>query len=581
MPKKNSYITATDQFCGAGGSTTGAKEAGVEVKMALNHWDLAIETHNTNHPETDHDCTNIQACDPRRYPSTDILITSPECTSHSLAKGTRKKYQNQLKLFGKIDLKPEEERSRATMWDVPRFAEYHDYNIIIVENVVDARYWRLFDAWLKSMHDLGYKHKCNYLNSMFFHPCPQSRDRMYVVFWKKNNNAPELNFSPKAPCPKCGITESYQSWKKSEKKWGKYRQQYVYHCSGCHDVVMPFYYAAFNAIDWSIPGTRIGDRKKPLAEKTIARIRYGLEKYGRQSLILNARHTSGLECRVKTAIEVPLGTQTTQQDHGLAIPFIIRSEHGKIGLNTRHGTEPIWTQTSSQSLGMVVPFVVEMNRTGKARTVSEHLSTILSSGNHHMLIGNYTPGWSRTLDKPTGSITTKDHHGLLAFPLIVENNGQSKTKSSLNSIGTVTSNINHGLLSMPIIVQNHGSSNAKPAIEGIGTQTTRDTFALLAQESLQAFLSYYYSGSNMASGAFEATNTIRTRDGIGLVYPTQEDIDNCHYRMLKPHEIQSAMAFEKDYVVLGNSRQKVKQLGNAVTPPVMEWLVQRCIESFE
>lgn len=48
MPRKNTYITATDQFCGAGGSTSGAKAAGVEVKMALNHWKLAIETHNTN-----------------------------------------------------------------------------------------------------------------------------------------------------------------------------------------------------------------------------------------------------------------------------------------------------------------------------------------------------------------------------------------------------------------------------------------------------------------------------------------------------------------------------------------------------
>lgn len=73
---KNSYLTGTDQFCGAGGSTTGAKAAGIEMKLALNHWKLAIETHNTNHPETDHDCTDIQACDPRKYVSTDFIYTS-------------------------------------------------------------------------------------------------------------------------------------------------------------------------------------------------------------------------------------------------------------------------------------------------------------------------------------------------------------------------------------------------------------------------------------------------------------------------------------------------------------------------
>jgi DNA (cytosine-5)-methyltransferase 1 len=87
MTSQTSYVTVTDQFCGAGGSSLGAAWAGAEIKLALNHWKLAVETHNTNFPQTDHDCTDVSACDPRRYPSTDILITSPECTNHSLAKG--------------------------------------------------------------------------------------------------------------------------------------------------------------------------------------------------------------------------------------------------------------------------------------------------------------------------------------------------------------------------------------------------------------------------------------------------------------------------------------------------------------
>lgn len=39
------------------------------------------------------------------------------------------------------------------------------------------------------------------------------------------------------------------------------------------------------------------------------------------------------------------------------------------------------------------------------------------------------------------------------------------------------------------------------------------------------------------------------------------------------------MAFSDDYIVLGNGRQKVRQLGNAVTPPVMEWIVKCCVKS--
>ena len=70
---KHSYLTITDQFCGAGGSSQGARRlsrkmgGGLEIALAMNHWRLAIETHNTNFPQTDHDCADISACDPRRY----------------------------------------------------------------------------------------------------------------------------------------------------------------------------------------------------------------------------------------------------------------------------------------------------------------------------------------------------------------------------------------------------------------------------------------------------------------------------------------------------------------------------------
>ncbi|MFZ1794305.1 MAG: DNA cytosine methyltransferase, partial [Anaerolineae bacterium] len=144
---KRTFITVTDQFCGAGGSSIGATKAGAELKLALNHWKLAVDTHNTNFPNAAHDCTDISACDPRRYQSTDILITSPECTNHSLANG-KKKPSKQADMFNPLTVDPAEERSRATMWDVPRFAEYHKYNIIVVENVVDARKWVMWDAWL-------------------------------------------------------------------------------------------------------------------------------------------------------------------------------------------------------------------------------------------------------------------------------------------------------------------------------------------------------------------------------------------------------------------------------------------------
>lgn len=548
MPRKQSHITITDQFCGAGGSSQGAKKAlarvGINdgVKLALNHWKLAIETHNTNFPDTLHDCTDISACDPRRYPSTDILITSPECTNHSLAKG-KKIVTAQLDLFesGKAD--PAAERSRATMWDVPRFAEYHNYNIIIVENVVDARKWVMFESWLHAMHALGYNHKCVYLNSQHAHPTPQSRDRMYVVFWKKGNKAPMLDYTPMAHCNHCDKdVHSVQTWKNPLKKFGKYRTQYVYCCPHCTRIVEPYYYAAFNCIDWSNLGKRIGDRKKPLSDKTIARIKYGLDKYGNQPMqivnyspgyarsiydttgtfttsdhhslltpfIVNDQHSTGLDCRVRN-VNDRLGTIPTQPHFKLITPFIFKEEHSLNLKNAKPVFDSLATQTTRQSYGMIVPHIVEMNRTGECKPSAFPTATFTSGG------------------------------------------------------------INHALL-----VENKGQSKSRPLTQAVGCVTTKKYLGLVSN----SFISYYY-GTAQATHISDALGTATTKDRHQLISNVQPKVDDCFFRMLFPHEIQSAMAFDKDYIVLGSGKDKVKQLGNAVTPPAMEWLVQQCVESLK
>ena len=558
MSRKNSYLTVTDQFCGAGGSSQGVRKlsrkigGGFEVKLAMNHWRLAIETHNTNFPETEHDCADIQAVDPRRYQSTDILITSPECTNHSLAKGVKRKYQ-QTTLFGDLTIDPAAERSRATMWDVPRFAEIHNYNLIIVENVVEARLWIMWDAWLHAMHNLGYNHKCVYLNSMHALPTPQSRDRMYIIFWKKGNKTPDLDFCPKGYCSCCGKeVESVQSWKNPKKKFGKYRQQYVYRCPRCMNEVEPYYYSAFNVIDWSKPGERIGDRKKPLAANTIKRIEWGLEKCADSSFVIYTDNSSMLNRA--SGITDPMYTQTTRQVAALITK-------GSYGGSVEPITSPEYTMTPQHNFGVAgIPMLIdEHNKNGKSRPLSEHVSTILSGGNHYgfvgipMIIKNYGGGFDPKnapipVEKTLGTLTTVDSHALLGIPFIVENRGQSNTRDINQAMSTQTSMITHGIAST---------------------------------EAVNAFLAYYY-GNNQASGMFDPVGTIPTKDRIALVLsaPKNIDINDCTYRMLFPHEVQAAMAFDSDYIVCGNGKEKVKQLGNAVTPPVMELLLERGVETF-
>src|SRR5947209_8574534 len=113
-------LTGTDFFCGLGGSTEGAQRVkDVRITYAANHWPLAVKTHGTNHPHAEHDCADISQVTPSLYPRTDFAWFSPECTNHSIAKTHKAQTKNEA---------DSEERSRATMWDVVRFTEYHKYD---------------------------------------------------------------------------------------------------------------------------------------------------------------------------------------------------------------------------------------------------------------------------------------------------------------------------------------------------------------------------------------------------------------------------------------------------------------------
>lgn len=561
-----SYVTVTDQFCGAGGSSLGASTAGAEVKLALNHWKLAIETHNSNFPNTDHDCTDISACDPRRYPSTDILITSPECTNHSLAKGKTRKWQQQIDMFGKLQLDPAEERSRATMWDVCRFAEAHRYKVVIVENVVEARHWAPFDAWLHAMHLLGYDHQIVYLNSMFAHPTPQSRDRMYVVFWQKKLRRPNLTITPRAYCERCtGDVAAVQSWKKPLKVWGKYKQQYTYRCPTCASEVTPYYYAAANAIDWSLPAPRIGDRARPLKEKTLQRIKIGLEKYGRRSLLVDYVHTARNgrhQDMVWTTDDRPHRTMLGIHTQALVTPppFLVQTTHPSAEGEAKQYpvTDPTPTQTARQSLGVVMPpMLVNLEHGGAEGVV-------------------------RPVTEPHPTQTSAQGTGLVVPPAMLVNFVQSGSDSSrAQSVDgpwpTQVGNVHHALVTPPYVVDMRGENAPKDTSEPLSTVVASGNHHSLVVPP--SFLTSYY-GTDQGSPMDAAVPTVTTVDRHALVMSPDETpaIEDCGFRMLQPHEIQAAMAFPADYVVLGTQREKVKQLGNAVTSPVMELLVRRVLE---
>jgi DNA (cytosine-5)-methyltransferase 1 len=408
----------TDMFCGAGGSSTGATMIpGITVKTALNHWQKALDSHNANHPDTIHIQADIKETDPRYIGNSDILWASPECTNHSVAKG-KKRITNQPDIFG--DSLPDEaaDRSRATMWDVPRFAEVHHYRAIITENVVDAAKWVMFDAWLMAMKSLGYDHRIQYLNSMHAQhgglPAPQSRDRMYVLFWKKGNKAPDTEkyFRPKAYCSSCDeVVDAMQVFKKAE-QWGRYKAQYNWRCPkvACKNaIVEPGWLPASSAIDWSLKGQRIGDRKKDLSPKTVARIEAGLLKFGAEPVSIDS--VGGSQIISPVNLE-PFQTQTTSYTRSLLVPV-----EGRIGKEAARVTDAMRTQTTRNETGL------------------------LTAPKDHMLMEYYGNGTMHKVSKAIPTITTHDR-----FAMITTLRGTNAPKDVGQPLDTFAANgLHHGL----------------------------------------------------------------------------------------------------------------------------------------
>ncbi|WP_280390460.1 DNA cytosine methyltransferase [Nocardia brasiliensis] len=523
-------LTVTDLFCGAGGSTTGLTQVpGYAVIVASNHWQLALDTHGANHPSIDHKRADIHAVDPRTFPSTDVLWASPECTNHSKARGRKKFADRQPDLFDEILPDEAADRSRATMWDVVRFSEVHRYLAVFVENVVDVIDWACFQAWLAAMHSLGYEHHCVFANSMHAGagglPAPQSRDRVYIVFWRRGNRRPDFEkwTRPQAFCSACETwVSAVQGWKNPRKHSGVYRAQYLWRCpsASCRNtVVEPGWLPAAAVIDWTLEGQRIGDRKRPLAEKTMARIEAGIRKFYHQQPFVYRHYTPRSNpAQMATSVHDQLPTLTASSTPGLLVPAGGTRRDKATSLVT-----PMPTRTTTENDGVLTtqPFLTLL-RSGRARNtaVTDPLATIVADGSNHALL---------------------------------------------------------------VPVEGRDGKHARPASEPMRTQTARnETALLLPNHSADDAASHGFSvigrdglmiplrNNNTAKHISEPLDTVTAagnHHGLATPTPAPTDVMDWLFRMLEPHEIAAGMAFPTTYAILGNKREQVRQAGNAVCPP--------------
>ena len=172
-----------DCFAGGGGASKGIELAlNRPIDIAINHDPEAIRIHKVNHPHTLHLTEDIFTVDLQKYVAgrpVDLMWASPDCTSHSKAKGGQPRHQG----------------LRILPWAVYKHAKAILPEIIIMENVEEIQQWGPLDStgrpikeragedynkFIKAMCSLGYAFDSRELVAADY-GAPTTRKRWYAI----------------------------------------------------------------------------------------------------------------------------------------------------------------------------------------------------------------------------------------------------------------------------------------------------------------------------------------------------------------------------------------------------------------
>ena len=252
-----------DIFCGAGFGARGAVKGGGNPVLGVDFWELATKTYQANFPRSDVLNKSVEDIDPGSLSSSyspDILLTSPECTSHSIARGA----------------KPGSEKSRETAMGIVPWVEAFNPRWLIVENVNRMKTWDRHNELVETIESYGYTVNDLYLNAADFGTA-QSRKRMFLI------------------CDKEGSIISKENLANSHKKQFK---------------------DAYSIIDWNDKYKSTPLYKEGRAEATIDRAKRAIKKIGKNKPFLIVYYGSDYAGGWQR-LDNPLRTVTTLDRFGL------------------------------------------------------------------------------------------------------------------------------------------------------------------------------------------------------------------------------------------------------------------------
>lgn len=569
-------ILVADLLCGAGGSSTGCTRAladlGLEMELVcVNHWGVALETHKKNHPEARHYCEDIAAVRPHLVVPEgylDLLMASPTCTHHSVARGG----------------KPTSDQQRSDPWHIVTWLTELRVKRLIIENVwefcgwgpvdhrtgkpIKSRKGEYFRAWIDTIRRLGFEPEWRKLNAADY---GDATTRQRFILMARSDGRPVS-----WPVP----THA----KKSE---------------GLLLLTQKPWRPARDIIDWSIKGRSIFDRKKPLAPKTLARIYAGARKFGwpEPFLVVLRNHMAGQSLdrplptvaangthialaepillkqnfrRDVQSVDDPAPTIMTQARFGLAQPFILNRHGDGYAESRAHAVdEPAPTVNCDGGGYLVEPFVLSRHGEGAPRSVAEPAPTQVAKHSHCLISPYYGSGSGETCqsaEEPLPTVTSKARFGMVVP--VTHTQGGNAARDVSDPLPTLTTaKGGEFAMVMPVTHADH-SDRARDAGEPLPTVTgaNRGELAFIAaqfgEREGQAPRVHDIGQPAPAICASGHVNLVEATEAYDILF-----------RMLEPHELAAAMGFDGDeapYEFAGTKTEKIKQIGNAVSVAKMK-----------
>ncbi len=590
-----SPFLVADLFCGAGGSSTGAKRAiestGATMELvAINHWDTAIETHQKNLPSARHYVEDVSVVDPEAVVEEgrlDLLMASPECKFYSRARGG----------------KPIHDQGRMQPWAVHNWLTKLDINCVLIENVPEFVEWgpldpegrpdkkykgQHFEAWLRTFWNLGYHAEWRMLNAADYGDAT-TRTRFFLI--ARKDGRPITWPEPSHAKGSTGMFEGRKRWR-----------------------------AAREVIDWADTGRSLLDdpkyQRKPLSEKTRIRIARGLERFGGPlapyyiALLglepsQNGKPTPGPEPFINSdrqhtvarPVGAPVHTITTLTGGGqyIVLPGFVQAN--RTHNLPRSPDEPVPVITTSPGGGsfLVQPclesFMLGQQSGGAPRPTDQPAPTIATDGAISLIQPQVSifkgRSVARGVDQPLPGLTAQRHLGLVE-PVITQYNGQSEAHPADDPLGTITTKPRFGLAT-PFLVPQFGerpgqSPRAHDIEEPTPAITSHGAGALVNPSIIQV-----NHGDDPGPSRIQAVSdplpTLTAHRHLGLVEPSLEspgdELDprrlvfingepyllDIRFRMLRNAELARAMGFsdkDTEYEFAGTVAEVTKQIGNAV-----------------